>query len=98
MCLGAQTPFITIHQCPTLICLLPLLQIIHVRYSLDVIEFFVGDVTAVLGFFYKVVKKRLMWRPRPSVHPSLRLSVTSYLVLVIKLFVGFWKIVRKRSS
>jgi hypothetical protein len=59
MCLGAQTPFITIHQCPTVSCLLLLLQIIHVRYSLDAIVFFVNDVTALLGVFYKVVKERL---------------------------------------
>ena len=72
MCLGAQTPFITIHQCPTVSCLLLLLQIIHVRYSLDAIVFFVGDVTALLGVFYQVVKERHVETTsfRPSVFAS----------------------------
>jgi len=41
---------------------------------LDVVVIFVGDVTALLGVFYEVVKERLMWRPRPSV---LRSSVSA---------------------
>jgi hypothetical protein len=58
----------------TVSCLLLLLQIIHVKYSLDVIVFFVGDVTAFLGVYYEEVKERLVWRSRPSV---LRSSVSA---------------------